>query len=89
MKQVEDVHTLDMLGPIKRGRGRPATGSAMTDAQRQKARRQRLRQEGKGVLTVEVSLDVIAALDAFVQFKDEAKGSAVDRILRDRLLRKR
>lgn len=89
MKQAEDVHTLDMLGPIKRGRGRPATGLAMTDAQRQKARRDRLKEEGKGVLTVEVSLDVIAALDAFVQFKDEAKGSAVDRILRDRLLRKR
>jgi hypothetical protein len=61
----------------------------MTAAERQEARRQRLRKEGKGVLTVEVSLDVIDALDDFVKFKDETKGSVVDRVLRDRLLRKR
>jgi len=48
-----------------------------------------LREEGKGVLTVEVSLDVIAALDAFVKFKDVNKGDVVDRILRGTLLRKR
>jgi hypothetical protein len=48
-----------------------------------------LKEEGKGVLTVEVSLDVIAALDAFVKFKDVKKGDVVDRILRGTLLRKR
>lgn len=40
------------------------------------------------MLTVEVKLDVIAALDAFVRFKDVTKGDVVDRILRGTLLRK-
>jgi hypothetical protein len=36
-----------------------------------------------------VSLEVIEALDDFLKFKPETKGSVVDRILRDRLIRKR
>jgi hypothetical protein len=90
MRQIEDSKTLDLLGGLPRGRGRPLSGKpASTAAERQAARRDRLRDEGKGVLTVEVSLDVIAALDAFVQFKDVTKGEVVDRILRGTLLRKR
>lgn len=91
MKALNDNHTIDLIDGhgVTRQRGRPATGTAMTGAQRQEARRQKLASEGKGVLTVEVSLDVIDALNAFVRFKDETKGSVVNRILRDRLLRKR
>ncbi|MBA5687602.1 hypothetical protein [Rugamonas apoptosis] len=90
MKQVEDTRTLELFDPAKRGRGKPrGPAPAMTAAQRQQARRDRLVEAGKGMLTVEVSQEVIDALDAFVRFKDETKGSVVDRVLRDRLLRKR
>lgn len=89
MRQAEDKMTGDLLDGFKRPVGRPRTGAAMTAAQRQQARRDRLAEEGKGVLTVEVSLEVIEALDKFVQFKDVAKGDVVDRILRGTLLRKR
>jgi hypothetical protein len=69
MKYGEDARQGDLIGGFRRGRGRPVGGKlAMTAAERQEARRQRLRKEGKGVLTVEVSLDVIDALDDFVKF---------------------
>jgi hypothetical protein len=89
MKYADDHRQLDLVGGANLQRGRPATGKALTAAERQAVRRKRLIEEGKGTLTVEVSLEVIDALDKFVQFKDEAKGSVVDRVLRDRLLRKR
>jgi len=80
---------LEVIGTRRRGRPVSVSGAA-TAAERQAARRDRLRNEaGKGVLTVEVSLDVIAALDAFVKFKDVTKGDVVDRILRGTLMRKR
>lgn len=80
---------MDLLGVNTRGRGRPRSEQAKSGAERQRARRERLRTSGLGVLTVEVSLDILDALDKFVQFKDETKGQVVDRILRDRLLRRR
>jgi hypothetical protein len=79
---------LDVVGTRRRGRPVSVDGAA-TGAERQAARRERLREEGKGVLTVEISLEVIAALDAFVKFKDVSKGDVVDRMLRSSLLRKR
>ena len=88
MAKRDDV-TRDLLGGAIRQRGRPATGVALTPAERQSLRREKLKDEGRGVLTVDVSLDVLKALDAFVQFKDETKGQVVDRILRGTLLRKR
>lgn len=89
MKHADDKMTGDLLDGFKRPVGRPRTGKALTAAQRQKLRREKLASSGKGVLTVEVSLDVIAALDNFVRFKDVVKGDVVDRILRGSLLRKR
>lgn len=91
MKAPNDTSTIDLIDGtgVTRQRGRPRTGLAMTGAERQQERRRRLAEVGKGVLTVEVSLDVLAALDAFVRFKPETKGAVVDRVLRDRLLRKR
>jgi len=89
MKQETDTRTMDLPLPGgKRRRGRPATGG-MSGAERQRAYRARLAEEGKAPVSVTLSADVVAALDKFVQFKDETKGEAVDRILRDRLLRKR
>jgi hypothetical protein len=90
MRYGEDHRQLELSVVGVRRRGRPASiDGAATAAERQAARRRRLKEEGKGVLTVEVSQEVIDALDAFVQFKPETKGDVVDRILRDRLLRKR
>lgn len=91
MKSPNDTSTIDLIdgSGVTRQRGRPRTGTAMTGAERQQERRRRLAEEGKGVLTVEVSVDVLAALDAFVRFKPETKGAVVERVLRDRLMRKR
>lgn len=89
MKYGDDPRQIDLVAGANRQRGRPVTGVALTAAERQAARRARLAKEGKATLTVEVSMEVIEALDKFVQFKDEAKGSVVDRVLRDRLMRKR
>jgi len=91
MRYCEDGRQLELEVVGTRRRGRPVSvDGAATAAERQAARRNRLKNEaGKGVLTVEVSLDVIAALDAFVKFKDVTKGDVVERILRGTLLRKR
>jgi len=84
----KDEVTIELPGVPKR-RGRPPTGQAMSSAERKAAQRQRLLDEGKASLTVNVSLEVIEALRKHVQFKDEDQGDAVDRILRSYLLRKR
>lgn len=91
MRYGEDGRQLELEVFGTRRRGRPVSvDGAATAAERQAARRNRLKNEArKGVLTVEVSLDVIVALDAFVKFKDVTKGDVVDRILRGTLLRKR
>lgn len=74
----------------KRGRGRPlGEVPAMTPAERQKLRRERLKASGVGVLTVELPGDILAAIHKFVEFKDLTINEVVARVLRDRLLRKR
>lgn len=72
------------------GRGRRPSGKALSAAERQSRRLVKLEAEGKGRLpSVVVSLEVKQALAKFIQFKDMTLGDAVDRIVRDRLLRKR
>jgi hypothetical protein len=71
-------------------RGRPSTGSALTASQRQARRREKLEAEGKALLPpMVVSQEVKAALAKFIQFKDMTLGDALEKIVRDRLLRKR
>lgn len=73
-----------------RRRGRPVTGKALTASERQARRRAKLKEEGKAVLPpAVVSQEVEQALARFIQFKDMTLGDALDRIVRDRLLRKR
>lgn len=82
----------DATAPPKtdRGRGRPSTGTALSASARQARRREKLKAEGKTLLPrVVVSLEVQQALAKFIQFKDMTLGDALDRIVRDRLLRKR
>lgn len=88
MKQKTDLNTLDLPG-VKRPPGRPPKPDAMTGAQRQAARRARLRANGVAQLSVDVPSDVLDALTKFVEFKDLTKGEVVARVMRDRLLRKR
>ncbi|MDN4057157.1 hypothetical protein QPK31_02855 [Massilia sp. YIM B02769] len=72
-------------------RGRPSSGKALTAAERQKRRLAKLEAEGKALLPqVVVSQAVQKALVKFIQFKDGMTlGDALDRIVHDRLLRKR
>jgi hypothetical protein len=78
-----------LLNGSIRQRGRPATGHAKTGAQRQSARRERLKLEGKGQLTVELPQDVLDGLSKFIQFKDLTKDQVVERLLRQQLMRRR
>lgn len=89
MKDLKDTLTVDPADPVRRQRGRPPTGEALTPAQRQAARRARLKASGKETLAVEIDSDVLARLREFVEFKDLTLGEVVSKILRDRLLRKR
>jgi hypothetical protein len=51
MKQAADNKTLELDMPgAKRGRGRPATGNAMSSAERQKAYRDRKREEKAAII---------------------------------------
>ncbi len=72
-------------------RGRPASGNALSAADRQRRRLEKLKAEGKALLPqVVVSQEVQQALAKFIKFKDDMTlGDALDRIVRDRLLRKR
>ena len=87
------VETVDVVGDEqnpKKKRGRPSTGKALSPSQRQARRREKLKAEGKALLPpAVVSQDVEQALAKFIQFKDMTLGDALDRICRDRLLRKR
>lgn len=96
MIQANDNKTGDLLtvlavpdAPVKRPRGRPASGLALSAAERQAARRERLRASGVEPLTFLVDDEVAAALRKFVEFKDMTQAQAINAILRDRLLRKR
>lgn len=89
MKQADDNKTGDLRDGLKRPVGRPRTDRALSDAERKRLSRDRLRAVGVEEITVRVDAQVAAALRRFVQFKDMTQGEAVTRILRDRLLRKR
>jgi len=84
----KDDLTVELPGVPKR-RGRPSTGNALTAAERQARRREKLAAEGKVSSTVVISREVQQALADFVEFKDVSLGDVVDRILRGYLLRKR
>lgn len=83
MKHANDDKTIDLVEQpgIRRQRGRPVTGVAMTAAERQAARRQRLREAGKVAVTVMVPAQIADRLDEFLKFKDETKDDAVTRAL--------
>jgi len=83
-----DDMTAELPGVAKR-RGRPATGEAMGDAERSKAKRVRLAAEGKKQVSVTISIEVLDAIKKHIEFKDLTLGDAFEKALRDRFLRKR
>lgn len=92
MARKDDV-TMELPGVAKR-QGRPATGNAMTPAQRMKAMRDRKKAEGREQVSFFLSKDEANALRAYVKrrsadVEEMTLGDAVGRIVRDRLLRKR
>ncbi|WP_150118998.1 hypothetical protein [Massilia sp. NR 4-1] len=89
MRQAEDNRTIDLLGGFKRGRGRPITGEAKSNAERQRKRRQRLSTAGLVPLTVEIPKELFDGLTNFVRFKDISKDQVIERLLRQQLLRQR
>ncbi len=63
MKDVNDNQTADLL-PLKRPRGRPATGKAMTQAERQAKYRAKVAQNN---VTVTLNRGLLERLDAHMQ----------------------
>ena len=78
-----DTHT-----SIKKA-GRPKLPNALTPAQRQAKRREIARDRGIVPVTVELSAELVAVLDKFLQFKDLTKNQVIEAALRDRFMRKR
>lgn len=62
--------------------GRPVTGYAMTNAERQRKYRQGISRQGTDSLTVFVSVDVLARLERFMLARDETKSEVVECALR-------
>lgn len=63
MKDVNDNQTADLL-PLKRRRGRPVTGKAMTQAERQAKYRAKVAQNN---VTVTLNRELLERLDAQMQ----------------------
>ena len=80
----KDQLTADLPGVPKR-RGRPPTGKAMSDSERQARRRQKLADEGRELVTVDLSSVVVQALNRYILGKDITLGQAVDRLIAGRL----
>ncbi|NVD97943.1 hypothetical protein [Massilia sp. BJB1822] len=89
MRQAENNRTIDLLGGFKRGKGRPSTGKAKSNAERQRNRRERLAESGFVPLTVEIPKELFDGLTKFVKFKDVTKDQVIERLLRQQLLRQR
>jgi len=89
MKDPKDTRTVDIGGPVPGRRGRPPSGTAFTSAERQAARRKRLKEEARSAATFVLSDAVLVALARHVQFKDVTRDVVVDKILSQYLLRKR
>ena len=87
---MQDTQDANRAPESPRKRGRPSTGNALSESARQARRRAKLEADGKTLLPrIAVSLEVKLALASYIQFKDMTLGDALDRIVRDRLLRKR
>lgn len=85
MRDSHDKYTMEM-GELPRLRGRPATGRAMTAAERQ--RKYRAKNNLKS-FTVHIDEELWSALEVYQLGKDLTKSAVVEKLLRTQLLRKR
>lgn len=85
MKDTNDRRTGELV-PVKRKRGRPVSGSAMTPAERQAAYRAR---NGLVPVTVELPDELVDELNEYLRFKDTTRNAVFEKLLRTQLLRKR
>lgn len=85
MKDANDNKTAELV-PVKRKRGRPSTGQAMTAAERQAAYRAR---HELVAVTVQLPADLVEGLNEYLRFKDTTKNEVFAKLLRSQLLRKR
>lgn len=85
MKDEKDLATVDFIG-VKRPRGRPPTGKAMTGAERMRKSREK---RGIAPLAVELPLDVLAGVDRYRLGKDLTQSEVIEKVLRTQLLRPR
>lgn len=90
VKRIDDVKTMELPGvPVKRPRGRPPTGEAKSSAERMAALRARKLESGLMPVTVNLPVEVVTALKAFVQFKDLNIDAVIEKAVRQAILRKR
>ena len=86
MKQPEDDKTIDMLEPPKAKPGRRSAGKTkLTAAQRQEARRARLRAAGKGFISAAVDASLIEQIDAMHASSGIEKNTIIENLLRQAL----
>lgn len=78
--------TLTGVPEIPKKRGRPPTGKAMTAAQRKQKQRE---MHDLVVLSVEISSEVVEALNEYMKFKNLTKNQVIEKLLTNQLLRKR
>lgn len=80
----KDTVTAELPGvPARRGR-RP-TGKALSPSERQARRRQKLAENGRELVTVDLSSVVVQALNRYILGKDMTLGQAMDRLISGRL----
>lgn len=85
MRDSNDKRTL-MIADLPMPRGRPATGKAMSAAERQ--RKYRAKNNLKS-FTVHIDMELWEALEKYQLGKDLTKSAIVEKLLRNQLLRKR
>lgn len=91
MKDPTDNRTDDLIispgdTPIRR-RGRPPKGDrAMTGAERKAASREA---RGLQAVTINLPIEVLAAVDQYRKFKDTTRDAAIEKALRNAYMRKR
>ncbi|MES9892224.1 MAG: hypothetical protein ABW165_14465 [Candidatus Thiodiazotropha sp.] len=67
--------------PAKRGRGRPASGTALTAAERQKRRREAAKERGERVSEMRLSEVTLKWLDDRAKHKNTHRGVIVDELV--------
>ncbi len=86
MKDSNDTSTIDIETQVKRGRGRPATGTAQTNADRQRAYRARKSQQWRDDLhSINLTLESDAnfALDRLAKYHGVSVSAVVAKLAKD------